>query len=155
MYVEHGLYIVKDGYFKKFPNDAWVQNKDQNRPYYYALRDSDDILWMVPMTTQVEKCRAKIERVESERGKGNCIYYHIGVIAGKERGFKIGDMFPITDRYILRPYTINKTPYIVKTKDLNAELYSKAMRFINLVQAGKIRDDLGVVAIKEALLNQK
>jgi len=153
-YKEHGLYIIKDKYFADFPDSTWVDNKNESRPYYYAMRDRDGILWMIPMSSQVENCRRKIENIESVRGEGNCVYFHIGVIAGKERAFKIGDMFPVTDEYVLRAYTIGGVPYIVKAKRLNQEIYSKAMRFIKLLQKGQLRDTHGIMGIRTVLLNR-
>ena len=154
-YQQHGLYIIKDAYFSDFPRIGWTANKNENRPYYYAWRDKSGILWMIPLTSQVENCKRKIEREERKRGAGNCIYYHIGCIAGRERGFKISDMFPVIDEYILRSYTIGQyTPYIVKTKSLNAALYSKSMRYLKLVETGKIRDQLGILPIKRILMNR-
>lgn len=150
-----GLYVVKNEYFTDFPDSGWMDNKGENRPHYYVLEDSDGILWMIPMSSQVESYRAKIHREEAKRGKGNCIYYHIGVVNGKERVFVISDMFPVTDEYILRPYTINKIPYIVKNSQLNAKLYSKAMKFIKLVEQKKMHSKHDIIGIKNKLLNGK
>ena len=111
-FVEHGLYIVSDQYFTDFPSKHWMQNKSERRPHYYALKDKSGIIWLIPMSTQVENYKRKIEREEIKRGKGNCIYYHIGKIAGKERVFIISDLFPVTTNYIVKPYTISSIEYL-------------------------------------------
>lgn len=59
-----GLYIIKDKYFVDFPNDKHMQNKGENRPHYYAIKDGDGLYWMIPISSKVDKFRAKIEDVE-------------------------------------------------------------------------------------------
>lgn len=147
-----GLYVIKDQYFFDFPDSGWMDNKGEKRPHYYVLEDSDGILWMIPMSTQVDSYRAKIKREEAKRGIGKCIYYHIGMVGGRERVFVISDMFPITEEYILRPYTINNIPYIVKNSQLNAQLHSKATKFIRLVEQKKMHGKHDIVGIKNKLL---
>ena len=68
-FVEHGLYIVSDQYFTDFPSKHWMQNKSERRPHYYALKDKSGIIWLIPMSTQVENYKRKIEREEIKRGK--------------------------------------------------------------------------------------
>ena len=72
-----------------------MDNKNERRPYYYLLKDNDGIEWVVPMSSKVENYTLKIEKEEKKRGKGNCIYYHIGRIAGIARVFLIGDRVPV------------------------------------------------------------
>lgn len=57
--------------------------KSERRHHYYALKDKSGIIWLIPMSTQVENYKRKIEREEIKRGKGNCIYYHIGKLPEK------------------------------------------------------------------------
>lgn len=153
--VLHGLYSVKDKYFQEFKRPYWMDNKNENRPYYYLLKDQDGIDWLIPMSTQVENYRKKIQREEEKRGEGNCIYYHIGKIASEERVFLIGDMFPIDASYVKSPYTICQTHYIVKNSKLNAVIYSKSMRYLKLVTIGKMHSRNDIVGIKRVLLNRK
>lgn len=153
--VLHGLYSVQDKYFSDFKRPYWVDNKNENRPYYYLLKDRDGVDWLIPMSSQTENYRNKIAKVEATRGAGNCIYYHIGEIASKERVFLIGDMFPVEVSYIKAPFTISRTHYIVKNKKLNAEIYSKAMRYLRLVSCGKIHSRNDIIGIKNILLNRK
>lgn len=148
---EHGLYIIKDTYFERFKSSHWMQNKNEKRPHYYALRGNDGILWMIPLSTKVENYKAKILKEEQRRGVGNCIYYHIGKIASNERAFLIGDMFPVTEQYIKNPFTISGVPYIVKNAPLNSVLYSKAMRFLALVEQGKIKSRTNILGIRKKL----
>jgi hypothetical protein len=143
-YTECGLYIVKDSFFRDYAKPNWVQNKGESRPHYYAIEDNG-LLWLIPMTSRTESVKAKIAKEEAKRGEGNCIFYHTGFIAGVERGFKIGDMFPVTERHILRAYTVNGALYIVKTTALNRELRSRAVKFLALLKSGKMQDRLGVL----------
>lgn len=153
--VEHGLYSVKDKYFQDFQSPYWMDNKNEQRPYYYLLKDKDGILWVIPMSTQVENYHTKIKRVEEKRGSGNCVYYHIGAVAHVDRVFLIGDMFPVDESYIKAPFRIGQVHYIVRNKNLNAALYSKAMRYLKLVECGAMKSRNDIMGIKRILLNRE
>lgn len=149
---QNGLYIIKDEYFQRFPNSRWVDNKSETRPFFFAVQDKSGLFWMIPLTTQVDNVRRKIAKDEERRGKGNCIYYHIGLVAGKERGFNIGNMFPITESYILRSWTINGTPYVVQDANAIEQVTRKSLKFLKLVSSGTIHPQVDILAIKRMLL---
>ena len=153
--VIHGLYLVKSKYFLDFKRPHWVDNKQENRPYYYLLKDKDGIPWVIPMSSQVENYKEKIERVEKNRGVGNCLYYQIGVVTSKERVFLIGDMFPICEEYIKSPFKIGHSHYVSRDKKLNSELYSKAMRYLRLIEQGVMKSRNNILDIKKELLANK
>ena len=153
--VQFGLYRVKEYYFKDFGKGYWMDNKQEGRPYYYMFKDSDGVMWMIPISSQVENYKRKIERDEEKHGKGNCIYYHIGIVASEERVFLIGDMFPVTQKYIRSAFTINKVPYVSKNKKMNSELRTKAMKFKRLVETGVIKSRNDIIGIKQALMRKQ
>lgn len=152
--VEHGLYSVKDQYFRDFRSPYWMDNKNEHRPYYYLLKDRDGILWVIPLSSQTENYRAKIQREEQKRGTGNCVYYHIGKVASIDRVFLIGDMFPVDESYIKAPFTIGPVHYISRDRKLNSALYSKAMRYLKLVERGVMKSRNDIMGIKNVLLNR-
>lgn len=148
--VEHGLYLVKDEYFQRFPSKTWMWNKKEQRPHYYAVK-IEDLLWMVPMSTKTEKYKEKISKVEGKHGKGNCVYYHTGVIAGIERAFIISGMLPVTPEYIAKTYDVNQKPYVVQDKRLNRQLRSKVIRYIRLLEQGELKDQNNILQIRQTL----
>lgn len=152
---QNGLYIIKDEFFKRFPNSHWVDNKNEKRPFFFAIKDQNGLLWMIPLSSQVDNIKAKIAREEAKRGKGNCIYYHIGQVAGRERGFNIGNMFPITENYILRSWTIGGKPYIVQETNVVEAITRKSLKFLNLVDSGTIRPQVDIMAIMRILTEDK
>lgn len=129
-----------------------MDNKNERRPYYYLLEDRDGILWVIPISSQVDNYRRKIEREERKRGRGNCIYYHIGALASGERVFLIGDMFPIHESYIKAPFTIGEKHYIIRNKKLNSAVRSKAMRYLKLIEGGVMKSRNDIMGIKKILL---
>lgn len=154
MIVDFGLYVVKDSFFSDFPNPEWKYNK-RGRPNFLAIRDNDSIFWMVPLSSQVDTYRGKIKKSEERYGEGNCVYYHIGRVAGGERAFLITKMFPVTEEYIERAYSINGKPYISKTKNLNEEIRAKVIKYQALVKAGAILDERKIFEVKDKLLKTK
>lgn len=152
--IEHGLYKIRDQYFSDFKG-SWSDNKNERRPYYYLFEDKDGIPWMIPLSTQVSNYKQKMLNIEAQRGKGNCIYYHFGPIASIERVFLIGDMFPVDIQYIKGPFIINSQQYICRDKALNRAIYSKAMRYLNLVETGVMKNRYDILGIKHTLLEKR
>lgn len=151
---EHGLYIIKDSYFEEYPGHGWMWNKNESRPHYYAIKDKAGVFWMIPMSSKVDNYREKISRVEAQRGAGNCLYYEIGQIAGRERAFIISSMLPVTEDYISHPYTINKQHYVVRNERLIRSLYSKSMRYLKLLEQGVMKDQNHVLYIRNQLVSR-
>lgn len=151
LYTPHALYIIKDSYFDTFPSANWMWNKRESRPHYFAVQDKTGLFWMIPLSSQVDNYRAKIERIEQKRGAGQCLYYHIGKIHGVYRVFIISGMFPVTPEYISHPYTFSGKPYIVEDAKLNRAVRSKAMSYLRLLEQRQMRDQNSVLKIRAAL----
>lgn len=149
---ESGLYIVKDEYFEKFPSKKYMDNKGENRPHYYAVRDSDGLYWMVPISSKVEKFKAKITEVEAKAGAGKCFLFAVAHVAGRERAFIISEMFPVTEEYILRPYTVQGQPLVIQNTETQRSMRKKALRFLSMVERGAIKSPLNVMETKKKLL---
>ena len=148
---EHGLYVVSDSYFTDFPSEHWMWNKGQNRPHYYALRDGSGMMWLIPLSSKVENYKAKIAREEARRGQGKCLYYYIGRAAGREQAFIICDMFPVTEKYIVKPYTLGNIAVVVPSAKLNRELNNRARNYLRLLELHKMKDLNNVLQIREQL----
>lgn len=151
---EHGLYTVNDKYFMDFPSKYWMQNKSQNRPHYYSMKDPSGILWFIPMSTKVENYSKKIAKEEEKRGKGNCIFYQLGKVGGIQRAFIISDLFPMVPEYIIKPYTIKSVEYIVKDEPLNREIRSKAVKYVKLLESHVLRDRNEILKIRNELITE-
>lgn len=100
---------------------------------------------MIPISSKVEKYRAAIARSETAGKK--TLFYHLGVISGRESAFLIGDMIPVVQAYIVRPYTVSGMPYVVRDAKLLRSLKSKAKRYLTLVRQGKIRPHVDILDI--------
>lgn len=149
-----GLYIIKDEYFSDFPNSKYMDNKGENRPHYYAIRDNDGLLWMIPISSKVEKFKAKIADVEAKTGKGKCFLFAIAPISGRERALVISEMFPVTEEYILRPYTVNGKPLIIQSTEVQRTIKTKSFRFLKMVNQGLVKSPLNVMETKRRLLTK-
>lgn len=149
-----GLYIIKDEYFTKFPSKLYMDNKNESRPHYYALKDNDGLYWMIPISSKVEKFRAKIADVEARSGEGSCFLFALAPVSGRDRAFIISEMFPVTEEYILRPYTVKGKPLVIQSEEIQRALKKKAMRFLSMVDRGKVKSPLNVMQTKRKLLGK-
>lgn len=132
---KYGFYIIKDEFFIRFSDPNLKGNKSENRPHYYCFEDNiEGLHWVIPMSSRVEKYKSIIRHKQETNRPCDGLY--ICRINDKESVFLIQDMFPVTESYIKRPYTIGKTPlFLLREKDRNT-INSKALRIHNLINKG-------------------
>ncbi len=147
-----GLYIVSDSYFSDMGATKLVDNKRESRPNFFAMRDKDGIFWMIPLSTQTLNYKNKLAVWQQKHPGKDCVFYDFAEVMGKERVFLIGNAFPITAEYVLRPYTINGTAYFVRYTQAIHRIRSKLYKYLSLVESGKIRPNEDILGIKHRLL---
>ncbi len=150
--VTYGLYSVSDTYFSDYASEWFCDNKNENRPYYISFIDKSGVIWLIPLSSQVQNYKAKIDNDKNKYG--DCLFYHIGVIHGSEKAFLIGNMFPISDEYIKKPYTYSNVHYIVKDQQLIKDIRKRATKFLLLVEQGKLKPHVDILSIRNDLLNK-
>lgn len=134
--IENGFYIIKDSFFKDF-NDPYLKgNKSENRPHYYAFKDnSTGLFWVIPMSSRIEKYQKIIDkRVQNNKP---CDILHIVKLDNDKMGvFLIQDLFPITEEYIERKYTIGEN-HLKLTSEAQAKIVNKkAKKILNRIKKG-------------------
>ena len=147
-----GLYVVSDSYFSEFSTGKLMYNKDENRPNYFAMRDNDGIYWMIPLSSQTENYQRKSSDWKKKHHGKECVFYDFADIMGKTRVFLIGNAFPITPGYILRPYTIDGRPYKMQYTQAIERIRSKLYKYIDLVTRGALKPSEDIIGIKRRLL---
>lgn len=151
-----GLYIVSDDFFAKYdPEHKLMLNKNEHRPYYCGLTLSSGIVWLVPLSSRVDKYQKSISLIELKRGKGSCVFYYIAKVKSEERAFLIGDAFPCTEKYIKKPFTIAGQPYVVQNKNDVVAIRKRLSRFLSLVRSGKLHPNADIIAIEKSLLRER
>ena len=133
--VEHGFYIIDDLFFEKF-NDPFLKgNKSENRPHYYCFKDTNEgLYWIIPLSSRINK----YQKIINQRLKNHkpCDILHICTLS-KQSVFLIQDMFPITQKYIKRKYTINSNHLILKNQNEIRIIKQKAERILNQINRGQ------------------
>ena len=115
------VYHIKDEYFKKVHDPNLMQNKEDGnyRSTFYCLRDTEtSLLWMVPLSSRIEKYTKIYEKQVSKYGVCNTIV--LGEFDGKKSAFLIQNMFPITEHYLNHMHTRDDNPVPV-----NHEIHKK------------------------------
>jgi len=149
--IENGLYKIKDEYFTDFPNENHIHNKE-GRPFYYAVKDSHGIYWLIPLSSKVDIYKRKISTVENKRGVGNCITYHIGIIASEETVFRICNMLPVSENYIDGEFIIGGNHYITRDSNLVTTISRKSRNYIKQLELGRMYSQVDALAIRKKLL---
>lgn len=134
----HGFYILKDEYFELVDDCYLKNNKDGNRPFYYCFKDNNsekEIYWMIPLSSKIEKYSKLIENKKVNNKPCDGLYI-CKLPNDKESVFLIQDIFPITEVYVERAYTLGGNPLILPYEKDVVEIEKKAKKVISLVKRG-------------------
>ena len=115
-----GFYVIKDQFFLDMNEPYLKGNKKGNRPHYYCFEDAESgVYWMIPLSSRVEKYRAILNK-RLAAGKPCDTLYIAKLDNDRESAFLIQDIFPITENYIEREYTIAGNPMMLTSEQLSA-----------------------------------
>ena len=131
-----GFYIIKDKFFEDMPDPYLKGNKAENRPHYYCFEDTNNgIYWMIPLSSRIDKYRRIMEKKE-KAGKLCDILHILKLDDGRESAFLIQDMFPITEEYIEREYTIAGNHLMLTSEHAAKEVEQKARKVMGMLKRG-------------------
>ena len=131
-----GFYIIKDKFFDDMSDPYLKGNKAGNRPHYYCFEDSSaGIYWMIPLSSQIDKYRRIMEKKE-KAGKPCDILHIVKLDDNRESAFLIQDMFPITEEYIEREYTIAGNHLMLTSEHTAREIEQKARKVMGMLKRG-------------------
>lgn len=109
------VYHIKDEYFEKVNDSMLMQNKENGsyRPTFYCVKDEKtSLLWMVPLSSRVDKFEAIYDRQIQKYGR--CLTIILGEFDGRRAAFLLQNMFPITEYYLDHIHTRNNNPIPLK-----------------------------------------
>lgn len=134
----NGFYILKDEFFA-FVNDPYLKdNKEGNRPFYYCIEqviDNKKLYWMIPLSSRVAKYQKIVEQKIAVHKPVDGIYI-CKLPSDKESVFLIQDMFPVTEEFVEREYTLGGNPLILSKKTDVEEINTKAKKVLRLITRG-------------------
>ena len=128
----NGFYIIKDKFFTDISDQLLVDNKNENRPHYYCFKDDLEIIWIIPVTSQKDKI---IENKKKNEKRSEDLFHYLK-IGHKISILLIANMFPITEDYIKREYTISNKPFRLLNKKEIKIIDKKARRILALLKKG-------------------
>lgn len=131
-----GFYIISDEFYKDFPDSYLKGNKNERRPHCYALKDEKTgLYWMIPMSSRIKKYENIISK-RIQNGKP-CDILHIAKLDnGKTSVFLIQDIFPITEKYISREYTIGENHLRITSEKLATIIEQKSRKTLGMIRKG-------------------
>ena len=90
---------------------------------------------MVPLSSRIDKYRRIMEK--KEKARKPCDILHIVKLDdSRESAFLIQDMFPITEEYIEREYTIAGNHLMLTSEHTAREIEQKARKVIGMLKRG-------------------
>lgn len=131
-----GFYIIKDKFFDDMSDRYLKGNKKGNRPHYYCFDDTTTgIYWMIPLSSRIDKYKRIVAKKENA-GKPCDIIHIVKLDDGRECAFLIQDMFPITEEYIEREYTIAGNHLMLTSEHTASTIEQKARKVLALLKRG-------------------
>ena len=125
------FYYIKDEFYEALPHCNLMTNKPDDasgqhgRPCHYCFA-ADDVYWMVPISSQVDKFKRIYNHKMEKRGECDGIVF--GFVNGKNKAFLIQNAFPITQEYIDREYFIEKGKVPATVNDRVSDEINKYVR---------------------------
>lgn len=90
---------------------------------------------MIPLSSQIDKYKRIVEK--KEKARKPCDIIHIVKLDdSRQSAFLIQDMFPITDDYIEREYTIAGNYLMLTSEHTAKEIEQKAKKVIGMLKRG-------------------
>ena len=125
-------------------NKENMDGKAHNRHCFYAFKDKKipDILWCVPISSQIKKYQAIYDRkISNQIAKGiinpKCDTIRFGKVMGAKKAFLIQNMFPITENYLGELYINRLTCEAVRIpKNIERDIIKHANLVLRLVRSG-------------------
>ncbi|MDO4318199.1 MAG: hypothetical protein Q4C48_08340 [Lachnospiraceae bacterium] len=131
-----GFYIIKDKFFEDMADPYLKGNKAGNRPHYYCFEEANTgIYWMIPLSSKIEKYQKIVEKKEKD-GKPCDIIHIVKLDNSRISAFLIQDMFPITEEYIDREYTIAGNHLMLTSEHTAKEIERKAKKVLGMLKRG-------------------
>ncbi|MBN8655827.1 MAG: hypothetical protein J0M11_08830 [Anaerolineae bacterium] len=151
------FYFLQDKFFVDFDDPTLMRNKEgyrQGRPCFYAFMDvSNQIYWMIPVSSQVEKYRRFYQNRITRYGRCDNIVF--GELLGYERAFLIQNMFPTTSNYIDSEYTHSTANVPVRLDGAFEKiLVQKAKKVLALTRQGVKLVYPDILMIEQNLINR-
>ncbi|MEM1486412.1 hypothetical protein V6615_16355 (plasmid) [Oscillospiraceae bacterium PP1C4] len=151
-------YHIKDQYFdmaKERHIDQYLMSNKENgnfRPSFLCLEDkaNPELLWFVPISCQIEKYKAEVEKKIARYGKCNTIV--IGDFSGKENAFLIQNIFPTTSQYIDHIHTVSGVPVTLQTR-LQAEIEDNVKNVLRMHSRGMNLVFTKIDALKQMVMS--
>ena len=158
--VEKGLYYIKKDFGEMIRNIGGEWNDKKHRPIVCLVKSSENenIYWAIPMGKFNHRDQSQKDRLNyylnlPSKDIRSC-YYHIGRTTTKSIFF-ISDAIPIIDDYIDSVHVgADNNHYIIKNKNLLAELRRKLFRILSYENSNKNSFRQHITDAKQYLLEQ-
>ncbi len=90
---------------------------------------------MIPLSSRIDKYKQTLEKKE-KAGKSCDILHIVKLDDSRESAFLIQDMFPITEEYIEREYTIAGNHLMLTSEHTAREIEQKAKKVMGMLKRG-------------------
>ena len=133
-----GFYILKDDFFNDMNDPYLKNNKNGHRPFYYCVKESSefkDVYWMIPLSSRVDKYKGIISSKIKNHKPCDGLYV-CKLPSGTESVFLIQDIFPVTDEYVDREFTLGSNHLVLPYKDDIESIEEKSKKVIKLIKNG-------------------
>jgi len=128
------FYFLKPEYSQQFANPKFMNNNEHNRPYFCAFTDGNDIYWLIPISSKVDK----FERIYNDKIKryGKCDTIDFCHVLGRKKAVLIQNMCPVTKDYILNEYLDPHNIPVQLCDKVRKRIIHKAKKVLSLQRQG-------------------
>ena len=156
---EHCFYIIKDEFFDKFEKEGstFEYNKSNSRPTFCCFEDKihKGLFWAIPAGRAQGKNIERIRRFMSYDFETDirASYYYLGY-TNQKAIFYISSAFPVTEKYILRAYTVQNSPLEIKRISVLSEIEKRMLKILTYENHNPNVLETHISNIKKVLLEE-
>ena len=131
------FYFIRDKFFKLANDPYLLKNKENGnaRPCLLAAKYTNNLIWLIPISSKIEKYKTIWSKRIKEKGFCNTIVF--GTLLGKDCAFLLQNMFPITEEYLLKVYRHSHNKIVKIDDKLSMEIKQKFNEVLSLVRKGR------------------
>jgi len=149
------VYHINNSYFDAVKDNKLMRNheNDMRRPTYFCANDKKTgLLWVIPMSKQIDKYSGFMEIDINRYGK--CLKIVIGEYASGKAAFLLQNMFPVLPKYIDHVHLVKQNPVPVNSK-LQREINRNFRELLRLHRKGIKTVFPDIIRLEKLMLDER
>jgi hypothetical protein len=128
-YKTGSIVVLKNEFFEITKQFNILEKR--KRPLYFSFKDKNDLIWMVPCTSKIDKWKKRMQIKTVQKN------VKIINILGRKQVLLFRNMFPTIEKFIDHIFTIDNKQAIIRDRNTIMQLNKIAKNTMYILRSGK------------------